>query len=86
MHYPKYKAGNVRKESIEEIWKDDSRWITMLDKQEHLNHICKECEYVEKCKGGCIAAGMDTGTGIGGGDPRCFEIKRQFFSENVEKE
>lgn len=81
MHYEKYKAGNIRKTSFKEIWKDDRNWTTIIDKVQTLNATCKSCSYVEKCKGGCIAAGLDTGHGIGGGDPRCIEIQKDLFKE-----
>lgn len=76
MHQKEALAGNIKKEKFEEIWKNDSNWITIISKIENINSICRMCEFFCGCRGGCISAGIDNGTGLGGGDPRCKIIEQ----------
>ena len=85
MHHSQFKAGNVREQSFFDIWSNDNNWITMIDKKDALNKTCRECLFSEKCKGGCIAAGVDSGYGIGGGDPRCKVIQNEYIESNIQK-
>mgnify|MGYP002474476559 CR=1 FL=1 len=84
MHYPQYKAGNIASQSFFDIWRNSENWRTIIDKGDALNTTCKKCVFSEKCKGGCIAAGLDTGHGIGGGDPRCRIIYDEYFGDAQE--
>jgi radical SAM protein with 4Fe4S-binding SPASM domain len=70
MHQDKFCAGNIRDEDIKNIWKDDRRWTTILLKR-YEGYICEECNFVKKCKGGCMAAAYDCFNDINTPDPRC---------------
>lgn len=70
MHHKQFCAGNIREESIEKIWRDDSRWTTILSKK-YGDTYCSGCTFVDKCKGGCIAAAYDYYGNINQNDPRC---------------
>lgn len=51
-------AGNIRNQSVREIWEDDSNeaWAWRRNfKKENLKGTCKTCQYVDVCKGGCPA-------------------------------
>ncbi|SHH95254.1 radical SAM additional 4Fe4S-binding SPASM domain-containing protein [Clostridium collagenovorans DSM 3089] len=70
MHNDDFFAGNIRETDIEEIWKDDSRWTTILSRN-YNNTVCGDCEFIDKCKGGCMAAAHDYYGDINNNDPRC---------------
>lgn len=74
MHRDEFLAGNIRNQSIIDIWKDDSRWTTILDRD--LNSTkCTKCEFIDVCKGGCIAASFNEFGTINNLDPRCEESR-----------
>lgn len=63
---------NIRERSIADIWKEpDSFSYNRKFKKEDLGELCKDCQYGENCKGGCM--GMSTSlTGKPHNDPYCF--------------
>lgn len=51
---PELIAGNIRQKSLREIWDDDNSfaWNRKFESSD-LDGFCKECQYSQKCKGGC---------------------------------
>lgn len=57
--------GNVRKESISEIWRKSEEFKKRLRLE---NFLCRNCEYVRYCGGGCRLIPIVAGEGIQGCD------------------
>jgi radical SAM protein with 4Fe4S-binding SPASM domain len=75
-----YIEGNIRDRSIVDIWNDSNAFSYNRNfKREDLGENCKDCQYSEICKGGCM--GMSTSlTGKPHNDPYCFySIEKQLF-------
>lgn len=56
---PEYSAGNIRENSLSEIWLNSEfyktfRWF-VREGYKYMENECKDCEYLSKCKGGCVA-------------------------------
>jgi radical SAM protein with 4Fe4S-binding SPASM domain len=64
--------GNIREESLADIWRDDSRFVRNRSfSPEKLEGTCRGCEHGEACRGGC----MDKAFSLSGSvywDPYCF--------------
>jgi len=73
-----FQMGNVYNESLVDIWKK-SRWdIIRYFDYTQLDEPCRRCEYLHKCKGGCIAQRVWTyGDMYAGPDPACFKSSVQ---------
>jgi radical SAM protein with 4Fe4S-binding SPASM domain len=65
-HMKEFYMGNVRQESLRQIWENDERWkVFRTDKE------CKDCEYFKECKGGCkLMSYLATGNVLAK-DPLC---------------
>ena len=69
---PHMSAGNVRRNSISEIW-NSHRILDIIEPQKsELDEACKECEFIEKCGTGCYAIKHFLNKNPYGVDPRCF--------------
>jgi radical SAM protein with 4Fe4S-binding SPASM domain len=67
-----YIEGNIRNKDIKEIWNDPNAFAYNRQfKKEDLGPNCRDCEYGETCRGGCMS--MSTAyTGIPFNTPLCF--------------
>jgi len=78
----KYVEGNVRKKSFYEIWNDEKSFrYTRNFKIEDIGENCKNCKYIEDCKGGCSEMSLSK-TGVFHNDPYCFyriELRNMSF-------
>ena len=67
-----YIEGNVREKSIIEIWNDpDAFAYNRKFKKEELGENCKNCQYGNDCKGGCLSRSLSM-TNTPYNDPHCF--------------
>lgn len=76
MSYFELEAGNLRKNSFEEIWNNSSvlnmiRNMTVRD----LDGICSSCKMNKECGGGCRAAAYARNHKINDCDQRCPKVK-----------
>ncbi|MCK5346105.1 MAG: radical SAM protein [Candidatus Heimdallarchaeota archaeon] len=55
MEHPSLVCGNIIENSLEEIWRN-SKVLKRLRELDHLNGVCGNCKYLEKCRGGCRAS------------------------------
>lgn len=53
-----YKAGNVRKKNIKEIWENSEMFDYFRKKKYFENSECTSCGWLERCFGGCKAKSM----------------------------
>jgi radical SAM protein with 4Fe4S-binding SPASM domain len=78
----KYVEGNVRKKSFYEIWNNEKSFrYTRNFKIEDIGENCKNCKYIEDCKGGCSEMSLSK-TGVFHNDPYCFyriELRNMSF-------
>jgi len=78
----KYVEGNVRKKSLYDIWNDEKSFrYTRNFKIEDIGENCKNCKYIEDCKGGCSEMSLSK-TGVFHNDPYCFyriELRNMSF-------
>jgi radical SAM protein with 4Fe4S-binding SPASM domain len=79
---PEYIEGNVRNNSISEIWQNpDFCSYNRNFKESDLNNNCINCKYGNKCKGGCIGVSVGI-TGKSNGDTYCLkEIEESDFAQ-----
>ena len=78
-----YIEGNIRDRSIVDVWNDPNAFsYNRKFKKENLGENCRECQYSETCKGGCM--GMSTSlTGKPHNDPYCyFKIEQEIIDNN----
>jgi radical SAM protein with 4Fe4S-binding SPASM domain len=75
-----YIEDNVRKRSIIDVWKDPNAFsYNRKFKKENLGKFCKDCNYGETCKGGCMSVSTSC-TGKPNNDPYCFyRIEQQLL-------
>jgi radical SAM protein with 4Fe4S-binding SPASM domain len=79
LHGEEFLAGDIRKNSISEIWTNNANWEnTILSKRK--NGKCSNCTFFERCLGGCIAASYDFTGDICMPDPRCNYFKNEKYS------
>lgn len=72
-------AGNIRNQTVREIWADDSNeaWAWRRSfKKENLKGACRTCQYVDVCKGGCPAVRYSLTGDIMGENPLCMYSTR----------
>jgi radical SAM protein with 4Fe4S-binding SPASM domain len=78
----KYVEGNVRKKSLYDIWNDEKLFsYTRNFKIEDIGENCKNCKYIEDCKGGCSEMSLSK-TDVFHNDPYCFyriELRNMSF-------
>lgn len=68
----RFVEGNIRKKSIYDIWNDENSFsYTRKFKKKYAGNNCKDCRYIEKCKGGCSEMSLMK-TGCIHNDPYCF--------------
>jgi radical SAM protein with 4Fe4S-binding SPASM domain len=67
------KLGNVRKQSIREIW-DNSPILAKLQSRGLLKGTCGKCEYRDQC-GGCRGRAYEETGDILAEDPGCWLMK-----------
>ena len=78
----KYIEGNVREQSIVDIWNDPNAFAyNRKFKKEHLGENCRDCKYGESCMGGCESQSTSR-TGVLHNDPLCFYKIEQKFLKN----
>jgi radical SAM protein with 4Fe4S-binding SPASM domain len=66
----RFVEGNVRKQSLREIWnRADAFAYNRLFKEDQLGGFCRVCRYRDVCRGGCSWATYAQG---GGGNENCF--------------
>ncbi|KYK24463.1 hypothetical protein AYK24_06150 [Thermoplasmatales archaeon SG8-52-4] len=66
--------GNIRKNTIKELWKNPSFCSYNRDfKISDLKNNCIGCKYGKKCRGGCLGVSIGI-TGKSNGDPYCFKL------------
>lgn len=71
---PDYIEGNIRTNSISQIWEKPSFCSYNRDfKVADLNNWCIDCKYGKKCRGGCIGVSVGI-TGKPHGDTYCFKL------------
>ncbi len=69
-HFPKeYIAGNIRENSLLEIWNNSSQLNLFRDLEGNID--CNSCKVYDKCRGGCRYRAYLNGD-INGKDPYCF--------------
>lgn len=62
--------GNVKEEPIIDIW--NRRFDSLIFKgRETCNLVCKNCQYLDKCEGGCVAMAYFHTGNINAPDPDC---------------
>lgn len=69
-----YVAGNIKNKSLTEIW-DDSPILQGFRDFDHkqINEPCRSCEYLDKCRGKCIAQRtLECNNMYAAPDPKCF--------------
>lgn len=67
--------GNLRQKSLSEIW--ENRFDNDIVKgRKTKNLICKKCDYLDKCKGGCPSVSLSINGDINTPDPRCMHAKK----------
>ncbi len=72
--------GNLRNKSLSEIWQTNT-FLDTLRKSTHLSAICRACEFVEACFGGCRAAAYCIHGTISAPDPNCWLVKEKIPCE-----
>jgi MoaA/NifB/PqqE/SkfB family radical SAM enzyme len=67
-------AGNLRKDKLEDIWLDSSRWTVFRDLKNYKNSGCRNCSYYKKeCVGSCPIMSYYKDKTLNGLDPYCFK-------------
>jgi radical SAM protein with 4Fe4S-binding SPASM domain len=82
---PRYVAGNIRKDTLTDIWRFSPVWHQFrLFDQKKLNGLCKSCKHLSSCRGRChsqrILAFRDI---YQGPDPHCFVYEPQVNALNA---
>lgn len=69
---PNIIAGNIYKNSLTEIWNDNSAWKLFRTIDEKIDSkTCKSCKYFSGCRGGCRVLGYYLKNNIYAKDPSC---------------
>ena len=72
MDIEEFKAGNIKTQSIKDIWKSSPVFTKLRDmKTSDLSGKCNECEH-SWCGGGCRSAAYNLTGSITGSDESCF--------------
>ncbi len=71
--YIPYTAGNIRDSSLENLWHNSElfRWF----RETKINEECYDCDFYEKCLGGCRARILSHGRDLSERDPWCLRDK-----------
>ncbi|MEM2144587.1 MAG: radical SAM protein [Candidatus Jordarchaeaceae archaeon] len=71
----KYVAGNIKDESLVNIWNETSKWVDLRQFDYKLvGEPCSSCDSLQKCKGGCLAQKLLKYDDLyAGPDPCCFK-------------
>ncbi|WP_066501425.1 radical SAM/SPASM domain-containing protein [Abyssisolibacter fermentans] len=70
-------AGNIKENSLEELW-NSKHFITIRElKQEQFKGICSTCEFWEKCRGSCRSISASIGGDILSPYPYCEQLSLQ---------
>ena len=69
--HPGYVMGNLREESLMDIWNDLERWKDFRERLD-VTGKCRECGYLHLCKGGCRALSLEVFDDVRAPDPSCF--------------
>lgn len=77
MQHSMFKAGNVRKRSLADIWNDDDAFAynRKFDAAK-LNGPCTRCEHGDACRSGCLAMGYSV-SGTLYNNPYCFKYIKE---------
>ena len=80
MNFMEYKAGNIRENSLLEIW-ENSKILNMLKKVElnDFKGVCAKCKLLEVCNGGCRAGALIRYGDLKMPDPVC----QDFFEHGL---
>ncbi|MCP4151968.1 MAG: SPASM domain-containing protein, partial [bacterium] len=68
--YPELFMGNVKRQSIEDIWNDEESFAKFRNVTESQGK-CRTCDYLNDCRGGCFAMAYALKKKIGAPDPFC---------------
>lgn len=74
IYFTKFVAGNIKKNSLKEIWDKSDVFKTMkvvAQTQTDRVNKCKGCKYLPICAGGCRAKAMEHNGGLYEIDPEC---------------
>lgn len=73
--------GNIEENSLKEIL-NSKQSKKVIDTNVNQNSVCKECELLEVCKGGCKGMSIYKFGKIGYGDIRCPKV-RNYYEESI---
>ena len=69
------KIGNVRKDSIRDVWNNNA-FLCNFRALERLDERCMRCEYLAMCGGGCRAAAYENFGNLEAADPTCPKLRK----------
>lgn len=72
MNVPEMTVGNIRTDSLYDIWTSPKITDILSPPKDRLDDICRECSYLEKCGTGCFAIKYFLNQSPFSTDPRCF--------------
>ncbi|MCR3759687.1 radical SAM protein [Clostridium felsineum] len=70
---PEMTAGNVRKNTLEEIWNSKNVNDILNPKKDGIEEPCKTCEFLSGCHTGCFALSLFVSKNPYSVDPRCWK-------------
>jgi pyrroloquinoline quinone biosynthesis protein E len=73
--YPALTIGDLRQQSLDEVWNAPSAMNVMRPSKEDIDPVCRECPELPGCHTGCFAQTLIVSQNPYGPDPRCWNAR-----------